>query len=109
MASNDAKGKTTEKEKVATESIEVPHRIVELKQENLGNLKERVLNVEAASVPVAAAAAAAVVDGKKKEEPVKTVKKDKSKKEEMKAAAEEAAAAVKKRESVMFWISCACE
>lgn len=93
LASNDAKSKSVVVEKASEVKAEpkadtpIIHRIVELNEENLGKLKERALNVEAATP----------LTGKKEKE-VKVIKKEKTKKEEKKVAAEEAAA--KKRK---FW------
>ncbi|XP_001606946.2 zinc transporter 9 isoform X1 [Nasonia vitripennis] len=87
LASNDAKSKSEVVEKAAEVKAEpeadaaITHRIVELNEENLGKLKERVLNVEAPAPKTA----------EKEKEEVKVIKKEKTKKEVKIAAAEEAA------------------
>ena len=91
LASSDAKGKIEKVEKEekmnklneteAKHQVDLTQRIVELKGENLGNLKERVLNVEATT---------SAINDKNDEAPT-TPKKEKKKKDEKKIAADETA------------------
>ncbi|XP_058807370.1 proton-coupled zinc antiporter SLC30A9, mitochondrial [Phymastichus coffea] len=84
---NNTKTKSQKEDKAVLNKTEqkqdadVTQRVVELKVENLGKLKERVLNVEAA-------APATRTDDVKQD--VKIITKEKSKKEEKKAPIEEA-------------------
>lgn len=98
FVSNDSKAKTEKEEKTLENKTEqkqdadITHKITELKEKNLGNLKERVLNVEVA--------APASKDLEK--ECIKIITKEKSKKEEKKVASDESA---KKRKYLFTKIS----